>query len=126
MKQYIITILCILIILIGGIFEIKYITKCATYLKYDLEYIKNATLNNNYEFAKEHMKDVKKIWNKEKVLWNIFVTNDESGDIGTEVNKLDEYIAQEDKNNIFIQIAILQDLLDDAILNHKIRIESII
>ena len=50
MKQLIITIACILIILVGGTLEIKYITKCATYLKYDLEYIKNATNNNNYEY----------------------------------------------------------------------------
>ena len=126
MKQLIITIACILIILVGGTLEIKYITKCATYLKYDLEYIKNATNNNNYEFAKSHMTSIKRLWNKEKVLWNIFVTNDEAGDIGKEINKLDEYIKQEDKNNVLLQIAILQDLLNDAIMNHKISIESVI
>jgi|GEM_PF-3898762 len=126
MKQFIITVLCILIILVGGLLEIKYITKCATYLKYDLEYIKNSANNNNYEFAKTHMTSIKKLWNKEKVLWNIFVTNDEAGDIGREINKLEEYIKQEDKENVLIQIATLQDLLDDAIINHKISIESII
>ncbi len=48
MKQVIISIICIALLVIGGVAEIKYLNKRASYLSSDIEELKNTIINNNY------------------------------------------------------------------------------
>ena len=48
MKQTIIMIICVIILIGGGIAEIKYLDKTSVFLSSDMDYIKNAIENDNY------------------------------------------------------------------------------
>ena len=92
MKQVIISVVCIAILVIGGIAEIKYLNKSASYLSYDIEYIRNAINNDNYDFAKEQLNNTKKNWEAQKKIWHIFVNNEEIENIDESIVELEEYL----------------------------------
>ena len=56
MKQVGVMIICIIIVVVSGICEIKYLNKSSIYLMSDIEYIKNAINNNNYDLAETLLK----------------------------------------------------------------------
>ena len=92
MKQVIISVVCIAILVIGGIAEIKYLNKSASYLSYDIEYIKNAINNDNYDIAKEQLNNTKNNWEAQKKIWHIFVNNEEIENIDESIVELEEYL----------------------------------
>ena len=62
MKQVGVMIICIIIVVVSGICEIKYLNKSSIYLMSDIEYIKNAINNNNYDLASEQSKTTYDSW----------------------------------------------------------------
>ena len=92
MKQVVISIICVAILVIGGIAEIKYLNKSSSYLASDIEYIKNTINNDNYEMAKSQLLNTKNNWEDQKKLWHIFVNNEEIEDIDSSFVELEEYI----------------------------------
>lgn len=126
MKQAIIIIICILALVIGGIFEIKYLEKSSTYISYDLEYVKNAILNKNFSLAKEEMKKVKTTWEQEKTVWHFFVINEEIEDIDNALSELEEYINNEIVEDSLVKIALLRNYLDYSYNMQKVNLQTII
>ena len=126
MKQTIIMILCILIILIGGISEIKYLEKSSTYLNYDLEYVKNAIENDNYDIAKQQMESIITTWNKDKIIWNMFIINEEVDEIEHSLAELNEYINYENKEECMVELALLKSQITYSVEMQKVSLETII
>ena len=76
MKQIITMIICIAIIVVGGICEYKYFEKSSTFLSSDIDYIENAIKNENYELANKQIEQTFNSWENTKTIWNIFISNE--------------------------------------------------
>jgi len=92
MKQTIIMIICVIILIGGGIAEIKYLDKTSVFLSSDMDYIKNAIENDNYELANKQMEKSFKTWTDTKKVWNVFIIHEEVDDIEEALIELKEYL----------------------------------
>ena len=98
MKQTIIMIICVIILIGGGIAEIKYLDKTSVFLSSDMDYIKNAIENDNYELANKQMEKSFKTWTDTKKVWNVFIIHEEVDDIEEALIELKEYLKFENKD----------------------------
>ena len=126
MKQVIISVVCIAILVIGGIAEIKYLNKSASYLSYDIEYIRNAINNDNYDFAKEQLNNTKNNWEAQKKIWHIFVNNEEIENIDESIVELEEYLNNKMKEESLVEVAKLISLVKYSAKMQKLSLETII
>ena len=126
MKQVIISVVCIAILVIGGIAEIKYLNKSASYLSYDIEYIKNAINNDNYDFAKEQLNNTKNNWEVQKKIWHIFVNNEEIENIDESIVELEEYLNNQMKEESLVEVSKLISLVKYSAKMQELSIETII
>ena len=126
MKQVIISVVCIAILVIGGIAEIKYLNKSASYLSYDIEYIRNAINNDNYDFAKEQLNNTKNNWEAQKKIWHIFVNNEEIENIDESIVELEEYLNNQMKEESLVEVSKLISLVKYSAKMQELSIETII
>ena len=126
MKQVIISVVCIAILVIGGIAEIKYLNKSASYLSYDIEYIRNAINNDNYDFAKEQLNNTKNNWEAQKKIWHIFVNNEEIENIDESIVELEEYLNNQMKEESLVEVSKLISLVKYSAEMQKLSLETII
>lgn len=126
MKQVIISVVCIAILVIGGTAEIKYLNKSASYLSYDIEYIRNAINNDNYDFAKEQLNNTKNNWEAQKKIWHIFVNNEEIENIDESIVELEEYINNQMKEESIVEVSKLISLIKYSANLQRLRIETVI
>ena len=126
MKQVIISVVCIAILVIGGIAEIKYLNKSASYLSYDIEYIKNAINNDNYDIAKEQLNNTKNNWEVQKKIWHIFVNNEEIENIDESIVELEEYLNNQMKEESLVEVSKLISLVKYSAKMQELSIETII
>jgi hypothetical protein len=126
MKQVIISVVCIAILVIGGIAEIKYLNKSASYLSYDIEYIKNAINNDNYDIAKEQLNNTKNNWEAQKKIWHIFVNNEEIENIDESIVELEEYLNNQMKEESLVEVSKLISLVKYSAKMQELSIETII
>ena len=126
MKQVIISVVCIAILVIGGIAEIKYLNKSASYLSYDIEYIKNAINNDNYDIAKEQLNNTKNNWEAQKKIWHIFVNNEEIENIDESIVELEEYINNQMKEESIVEVSKLISLIKYSANLQRLSIETVI
>lgn len=126
MKQVIISVVCIAILVIGGIAEIKYLNKSASYLSYDIEYIKNAINNDNYDIAKEQLNNTKNNWEAQKKIWHIFVNNEEIENIDESIVELEEYLNNQMKEESLVEVSKLISLVKYSAEMQKLSLETII
>lgn len=126
MKQVIISVVCIAILVIGGTAEIKYLNKSASYLSYDIEYIRNAINNDNYDFAKEQLNNTKNNWEAQKKIWHIFVNNEEIENIDESIVELEEYINNQMKEESIVEVSKLISLIKYSANMQRLSIETVI
>lgn len=126
MKQVIISVVCIAILVIGGIAEIKYLNKSASYLSYDIEYIRNAINNDNYDIAKEQLNNTKNNWEVQKKIWHIFVNNEEIENIDESIVELEEYLNNQMKEESLVEVAKLISLVKYSAKMQELSLETII
>ncbi len=126
MKQVIISIICIALLVIGGVAEIKYLNKSASYLSSDIEYVKNAIINNNYELAKEQLNNTKNNWNEQKKIWHIFINNEEIEEIDVSIIELEEYINNQMKEESIVEVSKLISLIKYSANMQRLSIETVI
>ena len=72
LKQVFILVISSAILIFSGLWEIKYIENSSRYLLSDIEYSKNALKNNNFELAKQHVKNLENTWESMKKTWKMF------------------------------------------------------
>ncbi len=126
MKQVVIMIICIIILVVGGIFEIKYLEKSSIYLSSDMDYIKNAIYNDNYLLAKEQVDKSWNTWQELKNTWNMFIIHEEIDDIDEAMVELKEYVSYENKEECFVAIEKIKNNLDHTVRRQKLRIDNVL
>lgn len=126
MKQFITLIFAIALILFSGIWESKYLYNTSLYLKSDIEYSKNAVLNNDFNLAKGHIDEIDNTWSNMKTLWKIFSTHQEIEEIEEALASYKVSIKMESKSDVEYYFERLNKKLEMVVEDHKFLIENII
>lgn len=126
MKQTIIMVVCIFILVVGGVAEVKYLQKSSRYIMTDMDYIQNAIENNNFEFAKEQIEKSYDTWSKIKNIWNMFIVHDEIDDIEQSMIELREYIKFENTEECIVSISKVKEFLDHTVKRQEVRVDNIL
>lgn len=126
MKQVVVMIICVVIVVAGGICEIKYLNKSSLYLMSDIEYIQNAISNDNYELAINQSESTYNSWNDIKKIWNIFVNHEEIDDIETAMIDLKEHLKFQNKEECLVAIEKIKSDLEHTVKRQKISIDNIL
>ena len=126
MKQTIIMVVCIFILVVGGVAEVKYLQKSSRYIMTDMDYIQNAIENDNFGFAKEQIEKSYDTWSKIKNIWNMFIVHDEIDDIEQSMIELREYIKFENTEECIVSISKVKEFLDHTVKRQEVRVDNIL
>ena len=126
MKQTIIMVVCIFILVVGGVAEVKYLQKSSRYIMRDMDYIQNAIENDNFEFAKEQIEKSYDTWSKIKNIWNMFIVHDEIDDIEQSMIELREYIKFENTEECIVSISKVKEFLEQTVKRQEVRVDNIL
>lgn len=126
MKQIITMITCIAIIIIGGIFEIKYLEKSSLFLKSDIEYIQNAVQNKNFEIANSQFETTYSSWQNIKSIWGIFINHEEIANIDEQIVTLKETLKQENEEDSLLYAELIKKDIEYTIERQELRAENIL
>ena len=126
MKQIITMIICIAIIVVGGICEYKYFEKSSIFLSSDMDYIENAIENENYELANKQIEQTYNSWENTKTIWNIFISNEEIDNIDDAMAELKKYSEYEEQEESLVAVEKIKSNLQHAVKRQKLRIDNIL
>lgn len=126
MKQFSITIICIIVLVTGGIFEIKYLEKSSIYLSTDMDYIKSAINSDNFLLAKEQIDKSWQTWESLKNTWNMFIIHEEIDDIEEAMIELKEYINYENKEECIVAIEKVKRNLEHTVKRQELKIDNVL
>ena len=126
MKQFSIMIICIIVLVTGGIFEIKYLEKSSIYLSTDMDYIKSAINSDNFLLAKEQIDKSWQTWESLKNTWNMFIIHEEIDDIDDAMIELKEYINYENKEECIIAIEKVKRNLEHTVKRQELKIDNVL
>ncbi len=126
MKQFSIMIICIIVLVTGGIFEIKYLEKSSIYLSTDMDYIKSAINSDNFLLAKEQIDKSWHTWESLKNTWNMFIIHEEIDDIDDAMIELKEYINYENKEECIVAIEKVKRNLEHTVKRQELKIDNVL
>ena len=126
MKQFSIMIICIIVLVTGGIFEIKYLEKSSIYLSTDMDYIKSAINSDNFLLAKEQIDKSWQTWEGLKNTWNMFIIHEEIDDIEEAMIELKEYINYENKEECIVAIEKVKRNLEHTVKRQELKIDNVL
>lgn len=126
MKQIITMIICIAIIVVGGICEYKYFEKSSIFLSSDMDYIENAIKNENYELANKQIEQTYNSWENTKTIWNIFISNEEIDYIDNAMAELKKYSEYEEQEESLVAVEKIKSNLQHTVKRQKLRIDNIL
>lgn len=126
MKQIITMIICIAIIVVGGICEYKYFEKSSIFLSSDMDYIENAIKNENYELANKQIEQTYNSWENTKTIWNIFISNEEIDYIDNAMAELKKYSEYEEQEESLGAVEKIKSNLQHTVKRQKLRIDNIL
>ena len=126
MKQFSIMIICIIVLVNGGIFEIKYLEKSSIYLSTDMDYIKSAINSDNFLLAKEQIDKSWQTWESLKNTWNMFIIHEEIDDIDDAMIELKEYINYENKEECIVAIEKVKRNLEHTVKRQELKIDNVL
>ena len=126
MKQFSIIIICIIVLVTGGIFEIKYLEKSSIYLSTDMDYIKSAINSDNFLLAKEQIDKSWQTWESLKNTWNMFIIHEEIDDIEEAMIELKEYINYENKEECIVAIEKVKRNLEHTVKRQELKIDNVL
>lgn len=126
MKQWIILIVCLGVILGVGIWQVCYLEKTALYTLSDIEYVRNAAKNENFELAKKGAENIEKTWNNVEKSWHIFIDANEIDRVEENIESIKSYIDEGDKEEVIANLNELNRLLSFIVKKQKVKIENVL
>ena len=125
MKQGIILVLSLILLIFSGIWEINYLSKTSKYALSNIEYSKNALLNDNFDMAGNQIEDLEEDWKNMKVVWNMFVDHSEIDSIEETLVEYNEYIMQKNKEEALVRAELLLRNFNHIVDKQKVRAENV-
>ncbi len=124
-RQIFILILSISAVIIGGVWETKYLQNSCNFVLSDIEYMENVLNNNNLELADNQLNEIEKSWNNVKDSWNIFVQNDLIDQIDDSLIELKAYYEVKNMEETIVVLKKLRGNLQDIVGRQKLCFENI-
>ena len=125
LKQLLILIFSSALLVFGGIWEIKYIENSSRYILSDVEYSKNAIINENFELAKQSVKNLEETWDNLKGTWNLFVVQDEIDEVDSLITSYKIHTEYGSKQEAREDCDLISKKIEDIVKEHKILTENI-
>ncbi len=126
MKQWIILIVSLVALLWAGIWQVCYLEKTAMYTLADIEYVKNAAINENFELARNGTENIENTWKNVELVWHIFVDTNEIDKIEERITMLKSYIDEEDKEEVIVNANELNRMVYYVVKKQKVNVENIL
>lgn len=126
MRQIITMIICVAIIVVGGVCENKYFNESSIYLRSEMDYIQNAIENENYELANKQIEATHNTWENTKTIWNIFIGNDEIDSIDDAMAELKKYSEYQEQDDSLVAVEKIKTNLEHIVKRQKLRIENVL
>lgn len=126
MKQWIILIVCLVIILFAGIWQICYLEKTARYTLSDIEYVKNAAINGDFKLAKEGAENIENTWSNVENVWHIFIDSNEINKVEETINLIKSYIDEEDKEEVIVHSNELNRMINYIVKNQEVNLQNVL
>lgn len=125
MKNFVILTIAIIVLLIAGIWQIKYIEETSIFAISDVEYAMNLVQNNNFDGANTHIKELEKTWGNMKTMWTMFINHTEIDNIEIALLNFKMYVELNNKEESLVYSEQLKHNLYHISERQKIRIENV-
>lgn len=125
-KQISILVISLVILIFGGIWEIKYLERTAYYLMGDVDSVKNAIENDNFDLAANNLKNLETTWTNMQFAWNIFVNHERIDKLEDDINDVRSYIEATDKEEAIKSTKTLNKTISEIIDKQKFSFEHVI
>ena len=126
MKQWSILIVCVSILIFAGIWQRNYLDKTMIYTLSDIEYVRNAAINENFELAKKGAENIEKTWNSVESIWHIFIDTNEIDRVEEHIQSIKSYIDAQDKEEVIVNINELKRLFSFTVKKQEVKMENIL
>lgn len=126
MKNFMILIICLLVLISSGVAQLNYLNTTSKYLISDTYYIENLVKNGNYKGALEHYDSLETTWNNMSDVWGIFINYSETDEFKEYLVCLKKYLELEDDEGIYINVALIVSKLEGIVYKQELHIESIL
>ncbi len=124
-KQIVILVICLSLLIFGGLWEIKYFEKSSRYLKTDIDYVRYELEKDNFDLAKNQLEEVKNTWNNISKIWNIFLNHERVDDLEDAIDTLDANIQIDDKEEAIKSNIILKSIVSQIVEEQKCSFERV-
>ncbi|MEG1009254.1 MAG: DUF4363 family protein [Clostridia bacterium] len=125
MKNFIVLTISLILIITGGIYEIKYFKDSSQYAIVDVEYSKNLVDNNKFSEASAHIEELEKTWNNMKDIWNIFINHDEIDDIQEAMINYKMYTRLQNREEALVYAEILSNNFTHIAKKEYIKLDNV-
>ncbi|MDD3304045.1 MAG: DUF4363 family protein [Clostridia bacterium] len=125
-KQISILVISLLILIVGGLWEVNYLERTAYYLMGDVDSVKNAIENNNFDVAQSNLKNVEHTWEKMRFTWNIFVNHERIDSLENDMNDIKSYIEAKNTEDSVIATKTLNKTIFEIVDKQKFSFEHVI
>lgn len=125
MKDWLIPILLLAVVIVGGMFTINYLQKTSTEIIRSLDNVENAVMEENWHKARLGVNNLKKKWQANKPFWELLVEHTEIDNIDVSLVHINSYLMVEKKGEVLAEISGLRLFLKHIPENELLNLENI-
>lgn len=125
-KQISILLISLALLIFGGIWELKLLERTAYYLMGDVDSVRNAIENDNFDLAESNLKNLENTWENMEFTWNIFVNHERIDRLEDDINDVRSYIEAKDKEEAIKSTKTLNKTISEIIDKQKFTFEHVI
>ena len=125
-KQISILLISLALLIFGGIWELKHLERTAYYLMGDVDSVRNAIENDNFDLAESNLKNLENTWENIEFTWNIFVNHERIDRLEDDINDVRSYIEAKDKEEAIKSTKTLNKTISEIIDKQKFTFEHVI
>lgn len=126
MRNALILSVALIVLILCGYWQIKYIEESSIYAISDVQYVTNLIQNNDYARANKHIEELKKTWRDMSNIWNIFIVHDEIDEIEEIMVNFEMYTKLENKEEALVYSKRLERSLEHISKKQKIKLENVL
>lgn len=126
MRNTLILSVALIVLILCGYWQIKYIEESSIYAISDVQYVTNLIQNNDYVRANKHIEELKKTWRDMSSIWNIFIIHDEIDEIEEIMVNFEMYTKLENKEEALVYSKRLERSLEHISKKQKIKLENVL
>lgn len=126
MRNAIILSVALIVLILAGYWQIKYIEESSIYAISDVQYVTNLIQNDDFTRASKHIEELRKTWRDMSNIWNIFIVHDEIDEIEEIMVNFEMYTKLENKEEALVYSKRLERSLEHISIKQKVKLENVL